>query len=206
MNTENLDSNLMVENPADFDVWFAEKLERQIEPARRIASARFGVIGDDVVQWACLRAWQNRHQYNTEKAFSPWFLRVVINTGNDLRRKETRKNKHFLSMDDFEHNWPAPKVDAQSCPDLLGLINGLEGNTRNIFLLRFFLQHSFDEISRILGLRSDAVRKNYSRASNNISNKMQMLDDGVLKIDRVSADKLLGEAWALAANEHRKAC
>lgn len=61
--------------------------------ARRVA---YGVLGnwaeaDDVVQDASLAGWQAIERFDPERAFRPWFLRIVANAALDqLRRRRVR--------------------------------------------------------------------------------------------------------------------
>jgi len=62
--------------------------------ARRVAYAvlRSWEEAEDVVQEAALAAWQAIERFDPERAFRPWFLRIVSNAALDqLRRRKVRE-------------------------------------------------------------------------------------------------------------------
>jgi RNA polymerase sigma-70 factor (ECF subfamily) len=62
--------------------------------ARRVAYAvlRHWEEAEDVVQDAALAAWQAVDRFDVERAFRPWFLRIVSNAALDqLRRRKVRE-------------------------------------------------------------------------------------------------------------------
>jgi RNA polymerase sigma-70 factor (ECF subfamily) len=82
--------------------------------ARRVA---YNILGswedaEDVVQEAALAAWQAVGRYDPDRAFRPWFLRIVANAALDQARRRRVRRTEPLS-DSVRQPGPTPEDAAE---------------------------------------------------------------------------------------------
>jgi RNA polymerase sigma-70 factor, ECF subfamily len=82
--------------------------------ARRVAYAilQSWDDADDVVQDAAFAAWQAMERFEAQRAFRPWFLRIVANAALDLLRRRRVRRAEPLG-EALAANTPAPDQEAE---------------------------------------------------------------------------------------------
>lgn len=128
------------------------------------------------------KAFQKLDKYQPEFAFSTWLFRIATNNCIDFIRK---KKLNTLSIDrlvDEEGN-NAPlqiksdtlnpeetSIKKQQAQELKLLVEGLPQRYRNLIMLRYFEELSYDEIARELDLPLGTVKAQLFRARDLLSN------------------------------------
>ncbi len=133
---------------------------------------------DDVVQEIFIKVWKNIERFNPEKAsFRTWIFTIAKNTTTDFLRK--RKDYSFSDMEStdgdkdepFEQKIPdegllpdesIQKIEDKKNLDLL--LQKLRPNYREILLLHYQEDMTFDEIGKILGKPLNTVKSQHRRA------------------------------------------
>ncbi len=145
----------------------------------------YRMIGDyeaacDVVQEAFLSAYKAIRKFRGEASFSTWLCRIVINASKN-RRKQMKARRHWEgpSLDD-----PVETEDGQYKSDPLSpepsaleqmekkevrarvqaCINSLDGEYREVLVLRDIQGFSYDEIRDILKIPDGTVKSRLFRA------------------------------------------
>lgn len=79
---------------------YGRLLEAHLPVARRVARGLLGepADADDAVQDACLSAWRAIRRYDPARPFRPWFLRIVVNSATDFRRRQSLR--HGVPLDE----------------------------------------------------------------------------------------------------------
>jgi RNA polymerase sigma-70 factor, ECF subfamily len=114
-------------------------------------------LAEDVVQSAFVKAAERIHQFDEERAFHPWFFRIVVNDA----LKAVNKRKQNMSLDGLDE--PAEKIaqwliDPSPQPDqimeqkelsrnILNAIRSLPPNQRAVVVMRYFLDLSEADMS-----------------------------------------------------------
>jgi RNA polymerase sigma-70 factor, ECF subfamily len=77
---------------------FGELVERYADQARRVARAvlQDADDADDAAQDAFLAALVKLHQYDAQRPFGPWLMRIVSNAATDRRRRRTVRRSESL--------------------------------------------------------------------------------------------------------------
>lgn len=122
----------------------------------------------DVVQEAIVKAIKNSHQIKEASFIKSWFVRILINSGIDHRRKmsqmvfsEDLEITNPKAMDAFGEE--ASKKSPEEMMDLRQAIEGLESQQRIMIELRYFEDLPLQEIANILELPLGTVKSTLYR-------------------------------------------
>jgi RNA polymerase sigma-70 factor (ECF subfamily) len=156
---------------------FRSLVERHGRAVYRLAHRMTGNPSDaeDVVQETFLRAYKQLSRFESRANFGTWLHRIAVNCSIDLiRSRPHREAGHDTA--DLEHLGEGRSADAVgSSPERLMLstevqervaaaMSALSPMERAAFVLRHFEGHSIDEISRALGLKTNAAKHSIFRA------------------------------------------
>jgi RNA polymerase sigma-70 factor (ECF subfamily) len=93
-----------------FDALVRRHLARARVVARRLMQDSDDA--DDLVQDAFLRALEKIGSFDLERAFEPWFMRLLVNLGLDLRRKRSVRRTEAHDPETFAGR-SSPERDAE---------------------------------------------------------------------------------------------
>jgi RNA polymerase sigma-70 factor, ECF subfamily len=156
---------------------FRALVERHSRAVYRLAHRMTGSPQDaeDVVQETFLKAYKQLSRFESRANFGTWLHRIAVNCSIDLiRSRPHRESGHDTSdLDQFS----AGDADraAQASPERLMLsaevqervtaaMSSLSRMERAAFVLRHFEGQSIEEISRMLGLKTNATKHSVFRA------------------------------------------
>lgn len=157
---------------------FRALVERHSRAVYRLAHRMTGSPSDaeDVVQETFLRAYKQLGRFESRANFGTWLHRIAVNCSIDLIRSRPHREAGHDTMD-LEHLGAAADADerSQASPERLMLstevqeriaaaMEGLSRMERAAFVLRHFEGQSIDEISRALGLKTNAAKHSIFRA------------------------------------------
>ena len=122
----------------------------------------------DVVQEAIVKAIKNSHQIKEVSFIKSWFVRILINSGIDHRRKMSQ----VVFSEDLEVTNPkamdvfggeGSKKSPEEIMDLRQAIEGLGQQQRTMIELRYFEDLPLQEIANILELPLGTVKSTLYR-------------------------------------------
>jgi RNA polymerase sigma-70 factor, ECF subfamily len=129
---------------------------------------------EDVVQETFLRAYRQLGRFEARANFGTWLHRIAVNCSIDLIRgrkhQETRHDAADLEAmggTDNRQAGPSPErmmLSTEVQERVGAAMSGLTAMERAAFVLRHFEGHSIDEISRALGLKTNATKHSIFRA------------------------------------------
>jgi RNA polymerase sigma-70 factor, ECF subfamily len=174
---------------------FRALVERHSRAVYRLAHRMTGSPQDaeDVVQETFLKAYKQLSRFESRANFGTWLHRIAVNCSIDLiRSRPHRESGHDTSdLDQFS----AGDADrpAQASPERLVLsaevqdrvtaaMSSLSRMERAAFVLRHFEGQSIEEISRMLGLKTNATKHSVFRAVK----KMRVALDPLVSSDDVA--------------------
>ena len=144
---------------------------------KRMLNIAYRMIGDygeacDVVQEAFLSAWRGIGNFRGEARFSTWLCGIVLNQArNHLKQRSVRSGRTGASFDD-----PDPPSREESAVERLERremearvqegIGSLDGEQREVLVLRDIQGYSYEEIGAMLKLPQGTVRSRLFRARN----------------------------------------
>ena len=128
---------------------------------------------NDVLQNAFIKAWQGIDSFHGDSKLLTWLSRIAINESLDFLRRQ--KNVVTLSTDDEELSvantlmaddyFDGDETEAQ----LQEAIATLPEVQRTVFLLRYYDDMKYSDISKMLGTSEGALKASYHIAVKKIS-------------------------------------
>lgn len=128
----------------------------------------------DVTQDVFLKVWRNIKKFNVKKAsFKTWIFTIARNTITDYLRK--KKSVVFSSLNNEEENFESNIEDKVILPDealikledkefLNNLLDELPINYREVLVLYYQEDLTFNEIGQLLGKPLNTVKSYHHRA------------------------------------------
>jgi RNA polymerase sigma factor (sigma-70 family) len=150
---------------------YGELVRRYQGIAHRTAHLITGGSADaeDAAQAAFVKAYYALERFQADRPFRPWLLRIVANEAKNRRRWLSR----HAALELVEAEAPAapeggsPEAAAEEWERrraLLGAVNGLRHDDREVIACRYFLELSEAETAEILGVAPGTVKSRLSRA------------------------------------------
>ena len=131
---------------------------------------------NDVLQNTFLKAWNGLDSYHGDAKIGTWLSRIAINESLDFLR---RRKQQIVSMDDVsmspfiaDEYFDGSEADAM----LQEAIATLPDVQRTVFLLRYFEEKKYSEISQLLNTSEGALKASYHIAVKKISEYFKSRD------------------------------
>ena len=142
---------------------FVDQLRPLLPVAHRLAHAmlRSPDEAEDAVQDAILNAWRAFGRLRPDSAMRPWFLTIVANQCRQRRRNRWWSVIKGGELPELSGGDPADRSDAD---DLRRALARLPHDQRLAVVLRYYLDLSFDEVGRTLGVSGPAAKSRVHRA------------------------------------------
>jgi RNA polymerase sigma-70 factor (ECF subfamily) len=121
-----------------------------------------GPDAEDVVQDACVRAWQSAGSLRERSAFTAWFDRILVNICRDRIRRRGRIG--FIGIEDQDMPGSDPFQAVLAHDALLRLIGCLDADERAVVVLHYWSDLPLAEIASRLGWRLGTVKSRLHRA------------------------------------------
>ena len=124
---------------------------------------------EDIVQSAFVRAYERIHQYQPNRPFEPWFLRVVINDAVKAAQRSQRQVSIDVEAEETDLTLADLLADPQTDPadafEREGIqravweaMEQLTPNQRAVAVLRYYLDYSEAEMADYLTLSAGTVK------------------------------------------------
>ena len=131
---------------------------------------------NDVLQNTFLKAWNGLDSYHGDAKIGTWLSRIAINESLDFLR---RRKQQTVSMDDVsispfiaDEYFDGSEAEAM----LQEAIATLPDVQRTVFLLRYFEEKKYSEISQLLNTSEGALKASYHIAVKKISEYFKSRD------------------------------
>ena len=147
----------------------------------------FTITGDaaeaeDAAQEAFVKVYRTLERFRPGAPFRPWLLTVVANEARNRRRAAGRRVG--LTLRAAEHGPqsapPLPEttvVAEERRAELLGAVEGLREEDREVISLRYFLELTEAEAAAVMGCARGTVKSRLSRAVGRLREKMMEAQD-----------------------------
>lgn len=127
---------------------------------------------EEAAQEAFIRAWTRLESYNPKHKFSTWMLSITSNYCIDLIRK---RRAVLLSIDEPLPSHPSLMSEKESGPEgqaiaadrettVQTLLQELPEEYRQAVVLRYWYEHSYEEIAEIMQTSVSAIKSRLFRA------------------------------------------
>ena len=135
---------------------------------------------EDVLQEVFIKAYKNLNSFDPELKFSSWIYRITYNHTISYWRKN-KNNNNTLSIEDSEVLIKTLSTDEDISADLNSklesesvreAINSLDKKYRDVLVLKFLEDKSYEEISDILKKPSRTIATLINRAKTKLKDKL----------------------------------
>lgn len=124
---------------------------------------------DDITQNVFIKAYQSLRSFKGDSSFYTWIYRIAINLSlNEIRRKKLRRT---FSLDEetvhfsVEEENPLEQLESEERKKLIQrAIDVLPEKQKKVFVLRYFDELPYEEISKILHTSVGGLKANYFHA------------------------------------------
>jgi RNA polymerase sigma-70 factor (ECF subfamily) len=147
---------------------FTTLVDRHAAACTRFATRMLGSREDaeDVTQETFLRAYRSLGRYEERQAFRTWLFQILINRCRTAAVRRQRRRRMFL-IDDNAIALASVRPAAESSDlraELQRVIDALEPDQREAFLLKHVEQLSYDEMAAATGVGVSALKMRVKRA------------------------------------------
>ncbi len=166
---------------------FAALVDRYVPKLTRYIRRRSLATSDDIddlLQNIFIKIYRNINEYDSSLLFSSWIYRIAHNEMIDWYRRE--KRRATLSLDDDAHDIVSKLVsdddhtkrfsNEEQKQYVIRTLNELDEKYKEILLLRFFEDKSYEEIGDILKLPAGTVAVRINRAKKQL--QKSIIDHG----------------------------
>ncbi len=140
---------------------------------------------EDAVQQAFIRIFQHLDQISQPECPQTKSFVVIIVRNIAINLYNSRKRRVVVSFDELE-DWTADEAlspmaqteEKDDCQRLIGLIESLPENYRAVLLLRYAQGYSTKEVSEILEISEENVKKRIQRARSKLEQLLEKEEVG----------------------------
>jgi RNA polymerase sigma-70 factor (ECF subfamily) len=135
-----------------------------------IAKSRLNNEDDvcDAIQETILIAYKSIKKLLNPSKFKIWLIKILINECNKIYKNQ--KNDLYDSQENLE-SLAYNKTDSNL--EFLSLMNVLDQDEKNIFILYYQEGYTSKEISKILNINQNTIRSKLSRGKEKIKNNLK---------------------------------
>ena len=160
---------------------YEEIVQRYQQLAFRTAYVitRSAAEAEEAAQDAFVKAYRALGSFRSGAGPRPWLLRIVANEARNRVRSAGRRQRLELRLaEGFRQGDAAPSpeaaaVDADERRRLIGLVNELDENDRQVIASRYFLELNGEETAAALGIPEGTVKSRLSRALGRLREKVE---------------------------------
>jgi RNA polymerase sigma-70 factor (ECF subfamily) len=146
---------------------------------------RMGIVSDeeaeDILQESYFKIWKNLNAFDPSLKFSSWIYRIVHNQAISCLRKKKAFGRDQTSDFNEEKYAESAETDEMNVPEILqekernvqDTLNILPQKYREVLILRYFEDMSYEEISDVLKIPEGTVATRIRRAKNAFRSKAE---------------------------------
>ncbi|MGI8955774.1 MAG: RNA polymerase sigma factor [Chthoniobacterales bacterium] len=157
---------------------FTRLLEEHGGIIRKVAFGYTSTFADreDLAQEITLQLWRAYPRYATDRPFSTWMYRIVLNVAISFLRRHTHPVRQTLSLEENEIDVAAHTAEPdERMAFLQQVIASLPPLDRGLLLL-YLDDHSYRDIAAILGLSETNVATKLNRLKQHVREATLQLD------------------------------
>lgn len=160
---------------------------------RKVYLAAYSILLDsemakDAAQEAYLRAFKSINTLREKSKFQAWVCSIAINTSKDMLRDKIKQRKHRfepinnpsegikLELENIliDYNLPDDIYEkGELRREIMEILNSLKEIERQIIILKYYQDLSYDEIAAILNTKIGTVKSTFHRSKSKILRKLK---------------------------------
>lgn len=137
------------------------------------------IVTDDVMQDSLLKAYNNFHKLKDKEKFKSWIFTIAKNQTMEVFKKFSR-NKESLVNDNILHSISSSDesldqiiIKEETKNQIIKIINELKEEYKEVLILHYYCDLSFEEISHILNRTPSTIRTWHLRAKKGVYVKLK---------------------------------
>ena len=131
---------------------------------------------DDVLQEVFIKLWQHLPSFRGDSDIYTWIYRIAVNESlSVLRKRKVRAALSFVSYDSFVDKIvdEDPLFDGTALQaELYKAVAALPSRQQSVFVLRYFEQMSYAQISAVMGVTEGSLKASYHIAYEKIKARL----------------------------------
>jgi len=125
-------------------------------------------LAEDAAQEAFARALVNLRKLKTPEKFAPWLAQICRHAAIDMRRARRRTSE----IEDSSAVQDEPQRDSP-VETVRRAIDGLPESMREVLILRYYHERSYEQISAVLGLSKSSINGLLTRAKRKFAKSLR---------------------------------
>jgi RNA polymerase sigma-70 factor (ECF subfamily) len=128
----------------------------------------------DASQEVFIKALKNIRSFRGDSSVTTWLYRITINVCSGMKRKE--KVRQFVGLEAVEEVLPDRRISPEQTTEnndfrarFDTLLQALPEKQRQTFVMRYFDELSYEEISKISGTSVGGLKANYFQAAKKLA-------------------------------------
>ncbi|KPK38601.1 MAG: hypothetical protein AMJ65_12645 [Phycisphaerae bacterium SG8_4] len=152
---------------------FGRLCERYYPALVAIAYSRLGDrdLAQDAAQETFFVAFRNISKLNSHEHFSRWVARICRNIASDMAKARSREKA--LSIEDCRSLSKKDSSEHDDVEIVRSIISELPVKTKEVILLRYYNQMSYEQISDVMGISQEAVNGRLRRAKRIVARQLR---------------------------------
>lgn len=115
-------------------------------------------VAEDLLQHTFLQVHRARYDFRLDARFRPWLFAIAMNARREHFRWRGRRREDALDEPGAVEPSVLPKTSSTTDRLVRRALEGLNDDQREVILLHWFEELSFDEIGTIVGASTSAVK------------------------------------------------
>ncbi|GAA0382475.1 sigma-70 family RNA polymerase sigma factor [Bacillus horti] len=123
----------------------------------------------DIMSEVYLEVFRSIKKFDTSLPFRPWFNGLIVRQTQNWQRKLWRKVRLFHKSKQLEIEPPQPNVEGhiiknENTEELLALVESLSYKLKEVVVLRYYQENTFEDIATILNVPVGTVKSRHRLA------------------------------------------
>ena len=115
---------------------------------------------DDAIQETFIKFHRINKSFKTPTDEKRYLIRIAINVCHDIYRQ---RKKQPILKENFDF-LDVKKEDFEDSKEIINLVDSLNSRLKDVIVLKYFQNYSYEEISKTLNISEEAARKRHQRA------------------------------------------
>lgn len=154
---------------------FAEKLKENLPAMRAYARSlvRDVTLADDIVQDACLKAWDRQDSFDSNRALKPWLFTIVRNEYLQRRRRDWRWNTLSPEQESSIPDKAISDIEKLQRRQMRLAMATLSEEQRDALILVLAAGFSYIEAAEIANCTAGTMKSRVSRAREHVRTQLE---------------------------------
>lgn len=131
----------------------------------------------DLMQESLIRIYRGIDKYEERNYFKGWIYRIINNAAINMYKKSSNRESPYMEkleiLDDSRYNSESNYERTYLKEKIYEALQKIKGKQKDVFILRYHENMSYEEIGKILKMSSDSAKSNYFYALKKMEQLMQ---------------------------------